>query len=71
MPAMTKQRPNPPGPWWLSVEFLALVMGALFVVAAPLFMAYNEAASFNRFTVGPKATIWDALFVELRIEAQR
>lgn len=67
---MTNQRPNLPL-WWLSAEFLGLVLVIIFVIGAPLFMAYHEAASFNRFTTGPKATLWDALFVELRIEAQR
>ncbi len=33
--------------------------------------ASQEAAAFNRFTTGPKATTWDALLVELRVEADR
>lgn len=68
---MKDQRPSPPSPWWLSTEFLGLVFLFFLIVPIPLFWAYNEAASFNRFTTGPKATMWDALFVELRVEAQR
>jgi hypothetical protein len=33
--------------------------------------AHQEPAAFNRFTAGPKATAWDALWVELRVEADR
>jgi hypothetical protein len=28
-----------------------------------------EANAFNRFTTGPKATAWDAFFVQLRVDA--
>jgi hypothetical protein len=40
-------------------------------VAAPFiwFQARQEASAFNRFTTGPKATAWDAVWVELRVEA--
>jgi L-asparagine transporter-like permease len=41
-----------------------------FVLLISIVKATNEAAAFNRFTTGPKATAWDALFVELRVEAQ-
>jgi hypothetical protein len=41
-----------------------------FVLLINIVKATNEAAAFNRFTTGPKATAWDALFVELRVEAQ-
>lgn len=33
--------------------------------------ATQEAAAFNRFTTGPKATAWDAVWVQLRVEALR
>ncbi len=46
---------------------LLLLIGAPFV----WFQASQEAAAFNRFTAGPKATAWDALWVELRVEADR
>jgi hypothetical protein len=40
------------------------------ISSAHLIGAFNEASAFNRFTTGPKATVWDALFLELRVEAQ-
>lgn len=52
-----------------------LVAGAivLAILATPFLwlQASQEAAAFNRFTTGPKATTWDALWVELRVEADR
>ena len=53
-------------------RFVCLVV-ALAIVGAPFIWlrAYQEAATFNRFTTGPKATAWDALWVELRVEADR
>ncbi len=33
--------------------------------------ATNEAAAFNRLTDGPKVTTWDAVWLELRVEACR
>ena len=52
---------------------LACLLVALAVISAPFtwMQATEEAAAFNRFTTGPKATVWDALFVELRVEAGR
>jgi hypothetical protein len=47
---------------------IALFLSFVFLVN--VFKATNEAAAFNRFTTGPKATMWDALFVELRVETQ-
>ncbi len=46
---------------------LLLLIGAPFV----WFQASQEAAAFNRFTTGPEATTWDAIWVELRVEADR
>jgi hypothetical protein len=52
--------------------FTALIT-LVVAVAAPLawLQASQEAAAFNRFTTGPKATAWDALWIELRVEADR
>ena len=52
---------------------LACLLIALSIISAPFtwMLASEEAAAFNRFTTGPKATVWDALFVELRVEADR
>lgn len=30
----------------------------------------NEAAAFNRLTAGPKVTVWDAVWLDLRVEAR-
>jgi hypothetical protein len=50
-------------------------VGALLIIFSIIFSvhlvkAFNEASAFNRFTTGQKATVWDALFLELRVEAQ-
>jgi hypothetical protein len=52
------------------VAVMAIVLGA---ISAPVvwFQAHQEAAAFNRFTTGPKVTTWDAVWVELRVEAER
>jgi hypothetical protein len=41
----------------------ALLFGIVFLSAT------QEATAFNRFTNGPKATTWDAVWLELRVEA--
>lgn len=46
----------------MGLGILVLVCLAL-VVLQPLF----EARTFNKFTTGPKATYWDALWVQLRV----
>lgn len=45
----------------------------VFAIVSPMLwlQASQEAAAFNRFTTGPKATTWDALWLELRVEADR
>ena len=48
----------------------SLVLAAVIVVALVLFgvvQPYFEARTFNKFTSGPKATYWDALWAELRV----
>ncbi len=46
---------------------------AVAIILSPILwlQASQEAAAFNRFTTGPKATTWDALWVEFRVEAER
>jgi len=39
------------------------------VLAFPVFSAHQEAAAYNRITNGPHVTTWEALFLELRVEA--
>jgi hypothetical protein len=48
----------------------AIVLGAIYAPIGWL-QASQEAAAFNRFTTAPKATTWDAIWVELRVEADR
>jgi len=49
----------------------AAIFVAAFAVPVVWFRAHQEAAAFNRFTTGPKATTWDAVWVELRVETER
>lgn len=44
---------------------LAVIAGGLYLISAK-----NEAAAFNRLTTGPKVTTWDAIWLDLRVEAQ-
>ena len=39
----------------------------LFAITIP---PYFEARTFNKFTTGPKATYWDALWINLRVIPQ-
>jgi hypothetical protein len=64
---------------WRVLDRLAaavIITGALALVAAMValpvwFQAHQEAAAFNRITSGPKVTAWDALWLDLRVEAER
>jgi hypothetical protein len=38
-------------------------------LAFPVFSAHQEAAAYNRISNGPHVTTWEALFLELRVEA--
>ena len=46
------------------VVIVLIVVGTLFVAVA---QPYFEAKAFNKFTSGPKATYWDAMWTELRV----
>ena len=48
------------------LSFALILSGSLLWVSA-----VQEAAAFNRLTTGPKVTNWDALWLDLRVEAQR
>jgi hypothetical protein len=52
------------------LQILVGILVLLILFSIPLIGAFNEASAFNHFTTGPKATVWDALFVELRVESQ-
>jgi len=43
---------------------LVLLFGGLFVLFT---QPYWEARAFNKFTTGPKASYWDAVWTELRV----
>lgn len=58
------------------------LVSAVFALAWPLLIffpllggvswlqASHEAAAFNRLTTGPKVTTWDAVWLDLRVEAR-
>ena len=49
---------------------IALLVGALAIALAfPIFSAYQEATAFNRITNGPHVTTWEAIWLDLRVEA--
>lgn len=54
---------------------IALSAASLFAVVLALsafvwLSATQQAAAFNRITAGPKVTTWDAVWLDLRVEAQ-
>ncbi len=60
----------------MSSDGQAAVIISFFVIVALLsalgmmaFSAYNESQSFNRITTGPHVTVWDAVWLDLRVEA--
>lgn len=51
--------------------FLILATLVLVVFSGvTFFQASNEAAAFNRLSTGPRVTAWDALWLELRVDAK-
>ena len=51
------------------LSILLFVIVTSLVFACLWFSVTQEANTFNKFTKGKKATAWDALFAELRIDA--
>ena len=51
----------------LALLLFALIVG---VVTATVLQPYFEARTFNKFTTGPKATYWDAVWGSLRVTPQ-
>lgn len=47
-----------------------LIVGFGLAIAVGVAQPYFEARAFNKFTDGPKATYWDALWTELRVMAE-
>jgi hypothetical protein len=55
----------------LRYSFILVPAGILAcLLVFTLFSAKMEADAFNRLTTGPKVTIMDALFLDLRVEAK-
>jgi uncharacterized protein (UPF0333 family) len=51
------------------LQIAAAILVAGLVITFPAFSAHQEAAAYNRITNGPHVTTWEALFLELRVEA--
>jgi hypothetical protein len=49
---------------------ISLTVGALLVFGLIWIGASHEASAFNRLTSGPKVTTWDAVWLDLRVEAR-
>lgn len=54
----------------LTISFVMLLLVLLFCGGVAYLQATNEAAAFNRLTAGPKVTVWDAVWLDLRVEAR-
>ncbi len=52
---------------YFAITLLTLLIASGFVWLS----ATQEAAAFNRLTTGPKVTAWDAVWLDLRVEARR
>ena len=53
----------------LRLQIAAAILVTCLALAFPVFSAHQEAAAYNRITNGPHVTTWEALFLELRVEA--
>ena len=53
----------------LRLQIAGAILVAVLALAFPVFSAHQEAAAYNRITNGPHVTTWEALFLELRVEA--
>lgn len=59
---------------FLRFQDLLIFLSLLVILSMPIGMrwisAIHEAAAFNRLTNGPKVTVWDAVWLDLRVEAR-
>ena len=53
---------------YVIMSWIALM--ALATVVLLVMQPYFEARAFNKFTEGPKATYWDAVWTSLRVTAR-
>jgi hypothetical protein len=54
----------------LILNCIGIVLFGALLAAWLWFSASHEAAAFNRLTTGPSVTTWDAVWLDLRVEAQ-
>ena len=54
----------------LTLILSVCAVGLLLALAVGILQPYFEARAFNKFTDGPKATYWDAMWTELRVMAE-
>jgi hypothetical protein len=54
----------------LVLNFIGIVLLGTLLVGGVWIAASHEAAAFNRLTTGPKVTTWDAVWLDLRVEAR-
>ena len=54
----------------LVVYVVAIVFVLAIVCGTSLFQSYMEMRTFNKFSTTTKATLWDAMFADLRVIAQ-
>ena len=55
------------------IPILIVLVVALLVIVVPAIVLagpYFEARAYNKFTEGPKATYWDALWADLKVTAR-
>jgi hypothetical protein len=52
-----------------SIVVIIIGIGLIFSIFAVV-PAYFEASAFNRLTTGPKVSVFDAVFLDLHIEAK-
>ena len=50
---------------WILMTLIGVILALVVIVI--MGQPYFEASAFNKFTSGPKATYWDALWTELRV----
>jgi hypothetical protein len=54
----------------LIVSLVALLIAFAICGGFVWLQASHESAAFNRLTTGPKVTTWDAVWLDLRVEAR-
>ena len=57
---------------WFTPIFVSVCLVSVIALGSGMtwLQATQEAAAFNRLTTGPKVTVWDAVWLDLRVEAR-